>query len=130
MNSAKLVAIGFFVVAISACASAKYKTFSSADSFKTAGESVKGKTPKEVAQTLGQPMSAYYKDGDKSVYYMVYPMGEKQVGMMDLMMNDRLECLAFNFEQKNGYKYDGWHSNTGFTCGAIKGEKLDTSLLK
>lgn len=126
----RLVMIVFVGLALSACATKKYKTFTSADSFKSAGEPLKGKTPKEVAQALGDPMSAYYKGDDKSVYYMVYPMSESPVGMMDLMMNDRLECLAYNFEQKNSYKYDGWFSNTGFTCGAIKGEKLDTTLLK
>lgn len=112
-----------------ACSTPKYKTFSTAENFKTSGKLIKGKTPKEAAQILGKPMSAYFKDGDQSVYYMVYPMGDKQVSMTDLMFNDRLECLAYNFEKEKGYKYDEWGSNVGFTCGAIKHEKLDTSLI-
>ena len=88
-----------------------------------------GKSPKEVAQVVGKPMSAFFKNGDKSEYHMVYPMSEGEVGMSDLMFNDRLECLDLIFEKEKGYKYDGWGSNTGFTCGAIKGERLDTSLI-
>ncbi len=89
---------------------------------------VQGKSPKEAAQIIGKPMSAYFKE-DRSVYYMVYPMGDQEVSMTDVMFNDRLECFALNFEQEKDYKFAGWSSNTSFTCGAIKGQKLDTSLI-
>lgn len=111
------------------CASTKFKTYSDPTTFKSAGKTVQGKTPKEAAQILGKPMSAFYKNGDTSTYHMVYPMGEKEVGMADLMFNDRLECLELIFEKEKSYKFDNWVSNTGFTCGAIKREKLDTSLI-
>jgi hypothetical protein len=114
---------------MAACASTKYKSFDTVSNFKTAGKLIEGKTPKEAAAIIGKPMSAYFKDGDKSVYYMVYPMADKDISMTDLMFNDRLECLAFNFEQEKGYKFADWSSNTGFTCGAIKGQKLDMSLI-
>ncbi len=129
MNLIRLCLLTLAGMSLVACANKKYKTFTTADNFKTAGNIVKGKTPKETAQTIGMPMSAYFKEGDKSVYYMVYPMADKEVSMTDLMFNDRLECLAFNFEKDKGYKFDGWQSNTSFTCGAIKGEKLDTSMI-
>lgn len=129
MSFSRLVVLSLAVLSLGACATTKYKTFSTAENFKTAGNMVKGKSPKEAAQILGQPMSAYFKDGDKSVYYMVYPMADSEVSMTDVMFNDRLECLALNFEKEKDYKFEGWSSNTGFTCGAIKGEKLDTSLI-
>ena len=111
------------------CATTKYKTFSSADSLKSAANAAKGKSPKETAQILGKPMSAFFKAGSQNEYHMVYPMSDSEVGMSDLMLNDRLECLDLIFEKEKGFKYDGWASNTGFTCGAIKGEKLDMSLI-
>jgi len=114
---------------LASCATPKYKTFSTTANFKTAGNIIKGMSPKEAAQTIGQPMSAYFKD-DGSVYYMVYPMGDTEVSMADLMFNDRLECLAFNFEKEKDFKFDGWQSDVGFTCGAIRGEKLDLSLIQ
>lgn len=119
------------LVALSAtgCATTKYKTYSSADSLKSSAMAAKGKSPKETAQILGKPMSAFYKGGATNEYHMVYPMGDSEVGMSDLMFNDRLECLDLIFEKEKGFIYDGWGSNTGFTCGAIKGEKLDMSLV-
>lgn len=120
-----LVALSFV-----GCATTKYKTFDSAASGKSATKSIQGKTPKEAAQILGKPMSAFFKGGDTSTYHMVYPISESEVGMTDLMFNDRLECYEFLFEKEKGYKFDNWSSNTGFTCGAIKGEKLDMSLIE
>lgn len=115
-------------VLTSACASKKYKTFDTLSNFKTAGNLIQGKTPKESAQIIGAPMSAYFKE-DKSVYYMVYPMSDNQVSMTDLMLNDRLECVALNFEKEKEFKFDGWQSTAPFTCAAIKGEKYDSSLI-
>lgn len=112
------------------CATKKYKTFSTPENFKSSGKLIQGKTPKEAAQILGQPMSAFYKNGDTSTYHMVYPMGDSEVSMADVMFNDRLECLEYLFEKDKGYKFDNWVSNTGFTCGSIKGEKLDMSLIE
>lgn len=125
MNS---LILAFTVISFTACSTPKYKTYSTAANFKTAGNLIQGKSPKEAAQIVGKPMSAYFKE-DGSVYYMVYPMGDQEVSMTDLMFNDRLECFAFNFEKEKGFKFDGWLSNTSFTCGAIKGQKLDTSLI-
>lgn len=122
----KFVLLALISLTTAACSTPKYKTFSTADNFKTAGKLVQGKSPKEASQILGKPMSAYFKE---NIYYMVYPMGDSEVSMTDVMFNDRLECLALNFEKEKDYKFDGWSSNTGFTCGAIKGEKLDTSLI-
>lgn len=90
---------------------------------------MKGKTPKEVAAAVGMPMSAYFDD-DKSTYYMVYPESETEVSMTDVMFNDRLECLFLNFEKSKAYKFDGWQSNVGATCGSIKGKTLDMSLIE
>lgn len=129
MKFARLCLTVLIALSATSCASTKYKTFSSADEIKAAAKPAMGKTPKETAQILGKPMSAFFKNGDKNEYQMVYPMGDQQVGMSDLMFNDRLECLNLIFEKDKGYKYDGWASNTGFTCGAIKGEKLDMSLI-
>lgn len=129
MKFTRIVTLALTTIALSACSTPKYKTFSTPQNFKTAGKLIEGKTPKEAAAIIGKPMSAYFKDGDKSIYYMVYPMGDSEVSMTDLMFNDRLECLAFNFEKEKDYKFADWSSNTGFTCGAIKGEKLDTSLI-
>lgn len=112
------------------CATTKYKAYSSPENFKSAIKSVQGKTPKQAAEILGKPMSAYFKDGDRSNYYMVYPMSEGEVGMTDIMFNDRMECLNIIFEKDKGYKFDNWWSNTGFTCGAIKGQQLDMSLIE
>jgi hypothetical protein len=117
-------------VSFMGCATTKYKTFSNPDSFKAATKSVQGKTPKEAAKILGAPMSAYFKNGAQNEYHMVYPMGDQEVGMTDLMFNDRLECLDLIFEKDKAFKFDNWSSNTGFTCGAIKGEKLDMSLIE
>lgn len=120
--------LGLLILA--SCSSPKYKTFSTASNFKTAGNIIKGMTPKDAVKTLGTPMSAYFGE-DKKVYYVVYPMGDKQVGMTDVMFNDRLECFTFNFEKENDYKYDGWGSDVSHTCqGAIKGQKLDMSLIE
>jgi hypothetical protein len=129
MKIARFPLLILVAMATAGCATAKYKTFSSADSLKSAAKAAQGKTPKETAQILGKPMSAFFKNGDTNEYHMVYPMGDKEVGMTDLMFNDRLECLDLIFEKEKGYKYDNWGSNTGFTCGAIKGEKLDMSLI-
>jgi hypothetical protein len=118
--------LGLFLT--TACATTKYKTFNTTANFKTAGKMVMGKSPKETAAIIGQPMSAYYKD-DNSVYYMVYPMSDSEVSMTDVMFNDRLECLTLNFEKEKDFKYDGWQTDVSFTCGAIKGEKLDMSLI-
>jgi hypothetical protein len=112
------------------CASTKYKAFSTPTNFKSAASLAQGKTPKETAQILGKPMSAFFKNGDVSEYHMVYPMAEKEVSVADIMFNDRMECLELIFEKNKGYKFDNWSSNTGFTCGAIKGEKLDMSLIE
>lgn len=111
-----------------ACANKKFKTFTTVQNFKTGGRLIEGKTPKEAKQILGEPMSVYYND-DKTIYYMVYPLNDTDVKMTDIMFNDRLECLAYNFEKENNFKFKDWSSNTGFTCGAIKGQKLDTSLI-
>ena len=129
MKFINTVFVALSALALTACSTPKYKTFSTPENFKTAGKLISGKTPKEAAQILGKPMSAYFHDGDTNVYYMVYPMGDSEVSMTDVMFNDRLECLAFNFEKEKGYKFADWSSNTGFTCGAIKGQKLDTSLI-
>lgn len=129
MKLLKITSLTLALLGFSACSTPKYKTFSTPANFKTAGKLIEGKTPKEAAQIIGKPMSVYFKDGDKSVYYMVYPMADQEISMTDLMFNDRLECLAFNFEKEKDYKFNDWSSNTGFTCGAIKGEKLDTSLI-
>ena len=111
------------------CATTKFKGYSTPQNFKTSASLGKGKSPKEMTQILGKPMSAFFKNGDTSEYHMVYPMSENEVSMTDLMFNDRLECLELIFEKDKGYKFDNWSSNTGFTCGAIKGEKLDMSLI-
>ena len=124
----KITIMGAGLALVSGCATAKYKSYSTPANFKTAGNLIKGKTPKEAAQIIGKPMSAYFKE-DKSVYYMVYPLADQDISMIDLMMNDRQECLALNYEKEKEYKFDGWQSDVGFACSAIKGEKLDTSLI-
>lgn len=111
-----------------ACATPQYSGYRNADQFKKVSNNAKGKSPREVAATMGKPMSAYYsKDG--ATYYMVWPQSETPVSVFELMSNDRLECLTMNFEKEKGFKYDGWSSNTSHTCGSIKGETLDTSLI-
>lgn len=122
-----LVLAALPLVAIS-CATPKYKTYSTAGDFKAAAKKVVGKTPKEAVAIMGKPMSAYYAP-DKSVYYVVYPENSTEVSMMDVMMNDRLECLTMNFEKEKDYKFDGWQSDVAGTCAAIKGQTLDTSLI-
>jgi hypothetical protein len=125
----KIILPIFVALNFTGCATTKYKAFSSASVGKSSEKLIHGKTPKEATQILGKPMSAFFKGGDIGVYHMVYPISEAEVGMTDLMFNDRLECYEFRFEKEKGYKFDNWSSNTGFTCGAIKGEKLDMSLI-
>lgn len=109
-----------------ACATPKYGAMSEVKAGMSS-KRIEGKTPKEAVALIGKPMSAYYhKDG--SSYHLVYPMGDKEVSMTDLMFNDRLECLSFNFEKDKGFKYDGWKV-LAFNCSTIKAEKLDTSLI-
>lgn len=129
MKNVKLLLFALVALNLVGCATTKFKSYSSADELKNSAVSLKGKGPKEVVAVLGKPMSAFYKNGDTSTYHIVYPMSEQEVGMTDLMFNDRLECLDLIFEKEKGYKYDGWGSNTGFTCGGIKHEKLDMSLI-
>lgn len=128
MKFLQLLVLTTALASLTSCASKKYKTFSTPQNFKSAAKQIQGKSPKEAAQIIGTPMSAYFKDGG-DVYYMVYPLSDKEVGMTDIMFNDRLECLSLNFEKEKGFKFDNWQSDVGFTCGAIKGEKLDTSLI-
>lgn len=129
MSLGKSVVVVVCTLLLSVGCATKYKTYSSAASFKASAERIKGKTPKEAKEIMGMPMSAYY-NADKTEYYMVYPQNETEVSMTDLMFNDRLECLFLNFEKQNDFKFDGWSSNVGGTCGAIKGNALDTSLLE
>lgn len=130
MKTSAFVCTAWIALSLVGCATPKYKNFTTVNNFKTSGKVIEGKTPKEAAQILGKPMSAYFKDGDTSTYQMVYPLADQEVSMADVMFNDRLECLAFLFEKDKGYKFDNWSSNTGFTCGAIKGQKLDMSLIE
>lgn len=111
-----------------ACATPKYSGYRNADHFKKVSNNVKGQTPREVATTMGKPMSAYYSK-DRNTYYMVWPQSEEPVSVFELMSNDRLECLTMNFEKDKSFKYDGWSSNVSHTCGSLKGETLDTSLI-
>jgi hypothetical protein len=129
MKFIQVSVLAALAISASACSTTKYRAYSSADNLKAAAQGVKGKSPKEAAEVLGKPMSAYFHNGDTSTYHMVYPMSDKDISMADLMFNDRLECLDLIFEKENGYKYQSWGSNTGFTCGAIKSQKLDTSLI-
>lgn len=129
MTLAKVLTIAVGALIFSTGCATKYKTYESASAFKASATQIKGKTPKEAAQIMGAPMSAYFSP-DKSVYYMVYPQGDTPVSMTDVMFNDRLECLFLNFEKENNYKFDGWSSNVGSTCGAIKGNTLDMSLIE
>lgn len=127
MKITNLVVSVCAVVSLVGCATTKYKAFNNPANFKLAGKSVQGKTPKQAAQTIGQPMSVYFDENN--VYHMVYPMSDQEVGMTDLMFNDRLECFDLRFEKEKSYKFDGWLSDVSFTCGAIKDKKLDTSLI-
>lgn len=111
-----------------ACATPQYSGYRNADHFKKVSNNVKGQTPRQVVQTMGKPMSAYYSK-DKNTYYMVWPQSDQPVSLFELMSNDRLECLTMNFEKDKDFKYDGWSSNTSHTCASIKGETLDTSLI-
>ncbi len=130
MTLAKVLVTGFSTLVFTVgCSTTKYKSFASADALKAETKDLKGKTPKEVAQKIGQPMSAYYSP-DKNTYYMVYPESSTEVSMTDLMFNDRLECLFLNFEKEKNFKFDNWQSNVGSTCAAIKGNTLDMSLIE
>lgn len=111
-----------------ACATTKYSGFRDADHFKKVTKNSKGQTPREVAATLGKPMSAFFSK-DKNTYYMVWPQSNEPVSVFELMSNDRLECFTMNFEKDKKFKFDDWSSNTSHTCGSIKGETLDTSLI-
>ena len=121
--------LALFALSFSACATTKYKSYSSADALKAQAKAATGKSPKEAAQIMGKPMSAFFTDDAKNEYHMVYPKSESEVSMTDLMFNDRLECMDLIFEKDKGYKYEGWSTNVGYTCGAIKGQKLDTSMI-
>lgn len=129
MKITTLVISSLIALNLVGCATTKYKSFNGPANFKSAAKLAQGKTPKETAQIMGKPMSAFFKNGDTSGYHMVYPMADQEVGMTDLMFNDRMECLELIFEKDKGYKFDNWSSNSGFTCGSIKGEKLDMSLI-
>jgi hypothetical protein len=108
------------------CATPKYLALNQTKA-EMASKRIQGKVPKEAVNLIGKPMSAYYHS-DGNSYHLVYPMGDKEVSMTDLMFNDRLECLSFNFEKNKDFKYDGWKA-FAFNCSAIKAEKLDTSLI-
>ncbi len=129
MNIAQTFLLIVLAASTVGCATAKFKGYSTPKNFKTSAGLGEGKSPLEMTKILGKPMSAFYKNGDKNYYHMVYPMAEGEVSMTDLMFNDRMECLELIFEKSKRYKYDNWASNEGFTCGAIKGEKLDMSLI-
>lgn len=118
----------FLLLSLTSCATPKYKAFSDAESFKMSGKLIQGKSPKEAKDILGMPMSVYFKE-DKSVYYMVYPVGSNEISLTDVILNKDLECLALNFEKEKNYKFDDWMSSVPFACKAMKEEKLDTSLI-
>ncbi|MBX3018654.1 MAG: hypothetical protein KF767_12245 [Bdellovibrionaceae bacterium] len=119
------------------CASVKYRGYSNGEDFaKVAGEQ-KGKTPKQVVASMGQPMGAYYTNGSKDEYLLYYPVGANEMGMMEVVFNKEIQCHWLMFERGKQFVFDGeYHSkpNQAENCSMdtlkARGLVLDDSLVK
>ncbi|AGH95815.1 hypothetical protein [Pseudobdellovibrio exovorus] len=93
------------------CASAKYKGYSDGNTFARTAAQQKGKTPKQVVESMGQPMGAYYTNSSKNEYLLYYPVGANEVGMTEVMFNKDIQCHWLMFEGSKKFVFDGeYHS--------------------
>ena len=129
------IAISLFaLLSLTACANKTYKTYRTESEFKQLAEKVKGKTPKEAAMVIGEPMSAFYysrsPDPSSKNYFMLYPVSNQDVKMSDILLGgDDLNCMALIFNNMDNYKSIG--QALPYKCKYImSGEKLDMSLVQ
>jgi hypothetical protein len=126
----KLFLILSLMVLTSSCATKKFKSFNSHDEFAATANKLVGKTPKEVVAILGQPMRAFFNDGVDQYYSIVYPVGNGDLSLTEVMFNADLICYSMTFEKVNNYIYKAWYTgNPSASCRSSKDEKINTSLI-
>ena len=118
------------IISVTSCASPKFKSFRSYDDFVSTSNKMMGKTPKEVVAIIGKPMRSFFNDGVDDKYSIVYPVGEGDLSMVDVMFNADLKCNSMTFEKDQGYKYAGWRTSApDSSCRGSKDEKMNTTLI-
>ncbi len=89
------------------CANMKYRGYAQGEEFPQMAAKMKGKSPKQVVEAMGQPMGAYYTNSSKNEYLLYYPVGAKETSMMDVVMNDDITCYWMMFEKSKKFVFDG-----------------------
>jgi outer membrane protein assembly factor BamE (lipoprotein component of BamABCDE complex) len=131
MNKFNSIVLSFALLSLSACASLGGKPIATdtPDQMERLKPALQGKTPKQVAKLLGEPVSTFYFGGSKQYFTMVYPSSSQKMTTLDFMMQgEHLYCHSLSFDDQNSYKYEGTPNNV--SCVTIKTQKYDRGLLE
>ena len=129
LNKIVMTLLVFFTVG---CASMKEKYVGKSEiSRDRIVKSSLGKTPKEVVQMQGKPISVGVETGNGS-QYVAYPVTEGEISLWDFTtLGDKMDCFILYFDSDNEYKFS--ESNRGIlkSCSNLKRDhRFEDSFIK